>query len=115
MASLTLAQGRYWRISLDKSEGVIAVDMLREAPEDVCELLIEIPLDRWNRVLKHVRTDRKLIGGVLLDFARPKALVSPAVSNDRLFSELQRVVVDASAALVEAGALSLTIVHVGAD
>ena len=112
---MILAQGRYWRISLDKEAGAIGVEVLRDAPEDLRELLIEIPLDRWNRVLKHVRTDRKLLGGILLDFARPKALVSPAVSNDRLFNELQCVVVDATAALVEAGALSLTVVHVGAD
>ena len=113
--TLVLAQGRYWRISLDKAAGAIGVEMLRDAPEDLRELLIEIPLDRWNRVLKHVRTDRKLIGGILLDFARPKALISPAVSNDRLFSELQSVVVDATAVLVEVGALSLTVVDVGAD
>jgi hypothetical protein len=116
---MLLAQGRFWRATLSKSEGSIALGLLREAlPEEwkeLRELRVEVPLDRWNRVLKHVRSDRKLFGGILLDFASHKGHVATAVGNDRLFGELQRVVLDATASLVECGALALTVVDVGAD
>jgi hypothetical protein len=45
---------------------------------------------------------------MLLDFASQKDLVAGVVANDRLLAELQRVVLEATAALVEAGALVLT-------
>ena len=66
-------------------------------------------------MVKHVRSDRKLLGGILLDFAKDKELVSLAVANDRLFGELQQIVLETTASLVETGGLSLTVVDVGGD
>jgi hypothetical protein len=37
------------------------------------------------------------------------------VGSDRLYWELQRVVVDTTASLIEGGALALTLVDVGVD
>jgi len=104
---------------MKKGGDQVVLSLLREGlPEDLRELeklKITVPLDKWNRVVKQVRVDRKLLGGILLDFAQTKDHVSMAVGNDRLLGELQRVVIDATAALVESGALSLTVVDVGAD
>jgi len=109
-----LSQGRFWEIRLTR-DGV-SIALLREAQSDVLpELEVAIPLERWNRVVKHVLTDRKLIGGILLDFAKHKEHVATAVSQDRLFFELQRVVLDATACLVENGRLALVAVDVGMD
>ena len=114
-----LAQGRFWRISLTKGEDAIVLGLHREmVPEElreIRELTIEVPLERWNRVVKHVRSDRKLVGGILLDFAKNKDHVSAAIANDRLFFELQSVVLDATTSLVERGSLVLTLVDVGVD
>ena len=116
-----LAQGRFWRAALSKSKtgDQVVLGLLRDnLPEElreVRELKIAVPLERWNRVVKHVRCDRKLLGGVLLDFAQPKDHVATAVGHDRLFSELQSVLWDATASLVESGSLSLNVVEVGAD
>jgi hypothetical protein len=114
---MVLAQSRYWRASLSKGAGSIAVEILRDSlPEDMRELRefrIEVPLSKWNRVVKHVQTDRKLFGGVLLDFAKHKDQVSAAVASDRLFYELQRVVFESTVTLVESGCLALTAVDVG--
>ncbi len=116
---MILAQGRYWRVSLTKGAGSVALEMIRDLlPEELRELRelrIEVPLDRWNRVVRQVRMDRKLLGGILLDFAKHKDHVSSVVASDRLFGELQRVVLDATASLVETGTLALTVVDVGAD
>jgi hypothetical protein len=116
---LLLAQGRFWRASVSKTEGSVILSMLKDSlPEDLRDLRefrVEVPLDRWNRVVKQARTDRKLLGGVLLDFTKQADLLSAAVGTDRLFGELQRVVLDATASLVEIGVLSLTVVDVGAD
>ena len=113
---MLLAQGRYWRITLAKGAGTVSLGLLKDPlSEDLRDLKIDVPLPKWNRVAKYMRSDRKLLGGILLDFARRKDLVSTAIANDRLFEELQRVAVDATAALIESGALSLTIVEVGAD
>lgn len=116
---MLLAQGRWWRASLGKSGKQVILGFLREGlPDDLRDLKdlkISIPLDKWNRVVKQVRVDRKLLGGILLDFAQHKDHVSTAVGSDRLFGELQRVVLDATASLVESGALSLAVVDVGAD
>ena len=95
---MLLAQNRCWKVSYTKATASIVLGMTREAlPEEqkeLRELRIEVPLERWNRVVKHVRSDRKLLGGLLLDFAKHKDHVGAVVGNDRLFSELQRVVVD---------------------
>ena len=111
---MLLAQGRFWRAALRK--GVIDLALLREAQSEALpELGIEVPLDRWNRVFKHVYSDRKLLGGILLDFAKHKEYVATALAQDRLYVELQRTVADATASLVEAGELTLTVVDVGKD
>jgi hypothetical protein len=60
-------------------------------------------------VVKHASSDRKLLGGLLLDFARHKDRVSAAVGSDRLLSELRRVILDATAVCVEEGVLALTV------
>ena len=114
---MLLAKSRFWKISYTKESGMILIRPHRDSlPEDLRELRelgMEVPLDKWNRVIKHVRADRKLLGGILLDFATPKDQVGVAVSNDRLFFELQRALVDAAVSLVETGTLSLTALDVG--
>ena len=73
-------------------------------PPDLYELKdmkIEVPLAKWNLAVKHVHSDRKLLGGLLLDFANNKERVSAAVGNDRLLAELRRVLLDATIVLVE--------------
>ncbi len=116
---MLLAQGRYWKVSLTKGADRVDVGILRDSlPEefwDLRDFKISVPLDRWNRVVKQVMADRKLLGGILLDFAQTQEQLSAAVGNDRLFGELQRVIIEATAALVEKGALALTVVDVGAD
>jgi len=81
---------------------------LNDGSSELRELKIEIPLAKWSLVVKNVQSDRKLLGGVLLEFAKQKERVSAAVGNDGLYRELQRVIMDATLALVEAGALTLT-------
>jgi len=116
---LLLARGRFWNVALSKTEDIVVLSLLRDyLPEDLMELRelkIEIPLGSWNRVLKQARTDRKLLGGIMLDFTKQKDQLSVAVGSDRLFSELQCLVLDATASLVELAALTLTVVEVGAD
>lgn len=111
---MLLAQGRFWEIRLARDE--VSIALLREAQSEALpELEVSVPLDRWNRLVKHALSDRKLIGGILLDFAKHKEYVATAVAQDRLFSELQRVVLDATASLVENGRLALVAVDVGMD
>ena len=125
---MLLAQGRYWRAvrvrnSRNHREGRdgagIALSVLKDAlgddQRDLKDLQIDVPMHRWNRVVKNARGDRKLLGGVLLDFAKHKDLVSAAVANDRIYSELRRVIVDATVSAVEQGDLSLAVVDVGTD
>jgi hypothetical protein len=114
---MLLAQGRYWKANYTKTTQSITLGLQRDSlPEelrDLRELRIEIPLNRWNRVIKYTRSDRKLLGGILLDFAKHKDHVGVAVTSDRLFFELQRTLVDSTVSLVEAGTLSLAVVDVG--
>ncbi len=116
---MLLAQGRYWRVSLAKGADQVELglvrDSLSEELRELREFRIAVPTAKWTRVVKQVQADRKLLGGVLLDFAVPKEKLSIAVGNDRLFGELQRVVAEATISLVESGALALTVVDVGAD
>lgn len=108
---MLLTQGRYWKSSYTKSSGGITLglqrDNLPEELRELRELRIEIPLDKWNRVVKQARSDRKLLGGILLDFAKPKESLSAAVASDRLLHPLQRLVVDATQTLVEENVLTL--------
>jgi hypothetical protein len=100
-----LAQGRFWRASLVKGAGTVALEIFKASlPEDLYELKdmrIEVPLAKWNLVVKHTHSDRKLLGGLLLDFAKNKERVSAAVGNDRLLVELRRVVLESTVVLVE--------------
>ena len=108
---MLLAQGRFWRASMTKSSGCVSLEILKGAlPEDLYELRdlkFEVPFAKWNLVVKNVHSGRKLLGGLLLDFAKHKDRVSAAVGSDRLLAELQRVVLDATTALIEAEALVL--------
>ena len=108
---MLLAQGRFWRSATRRGTGSITLELRRTAlPEELQELRdlrIVVPLDKWNRVLKHVHSDRKLLGGLLLDFARHKDRVGSAVASDRLFSELCRVILEATASAVEEGLLEV--------
>ena len=102
---MLLAQGRYWRASLTKGAKTVTFEIFKASlPEDFYELKdlkIEVPLAKWNLAVKHVYSDRKLLGGLLLDFANDKERVSSAVGNDRLLAELRRVLLEATIALVE--------------
>lgn len=108
---MIVARGRYWRVSWNRGGASVTLEVLKGSlPEDVYDLRdleIVVPLDKWTRVVKHVHSDRKLLGGLLLDFAKHKDKVSGAVASDRLLWELQRVILDATATLVEAEALIL--------
>jgi hypothetical protein len=108
---MVLAQGRFWRASVRKGSAAVTLAILRESLpeelEEVRDLKIEVPFEDWHRVVKQIRSDRKLLGGILLDFAKNKDHLSVAVGSDRLFQALQRVVHDATAALVEEGVLVL--------
>jgi hypothetical protein len=100
-------------VSWNQGQERVVFELLKGSlPEDIYELRdlrIEVPLDRWNRVVKNVSSDRKLLGGLLLDFARNKEKVGGVVSSDRLLGEFRRVVLDATVALVEAEALVLSL------
>ena len=100
-----MAQGRYWRASLAKGANIVTFEIFKASlPEDfydLKDLKIEVPLGKWNLAVKHVYSDRKLLGGLLLDFANNKERVSSAVGNDRLLAELRRVLLEATIALVE--------------
>ncbi|MAG30819.1 MAG: hypothetical protein CL908_08020 [Deltaproteobacteria bacterium] len=116
---MLLAQNRSWRITRAKTATEIVVCLEKEElPDDwrdFRDFRLEIPVDRWNRVVKHVRSDRKLLGGVVLEFANQEDQLPIVLGHDRLFGELQRVVQDATSTLVESGALALTVVDLGAD
>ena len=109
---MLLARGTIWSATWIKSTGMVGLDIakgaLSESSSELRELRIEVPLTKWSLVVKNVRSDRKLLGGVLLEFAKHKERVSAAVGNDRLYLELQRVIIDATVALLEAGVLMLT-------
>jgi len=109
---MLLARGKIWRVRWVKGTGMVGIDIakaaLNEGSSELKELKIEIPLAKWSLVVKNVQSDRKLLGGILLEFAKHKERVSAAVGNDRLYLELQRVILDATLALVEVGALTLT-------
>lgn len=106
---MRLAEGRYWRANLKR--GAVTLDLRGSLlPEDLQELgdfQVAVPLEKWNLVVKRISGDRKLLGGLLLDFARHKDRVGTAVGSDRLLSELRRVVIDATSVLVEEGVLAL--------
>ncbi|MBW2712122.1 MAG: hypothetical protein JRC77_00045 [Deltaproteobacteria bacterium] len=109
---MLLSQGRMWRAMTRKDEAGIVLSVAKEALSDefyeLKDLKIEVPLAKWNLLVKYVHSDRKLLGGVLLDLASHKDLVAVAVGNERILSDLQRVIWDGTAVLVEEEFLSLT-------
>ena len=116
---MLLSQNRHWRVTRGKlaSEIVVCLELeeLPEAWKEFKDFRLERPSERGNRGVKHVRTDRKLLGGVVLEFAKQEEQLPAVLSHDRLVGELQRVVQDATSTLVESGALALTVVDVGAE
>ena len=110
---MLLAQSKIWCAKWVKSAGTLRLETakgaLTEDNPELRELKIEVPLAKWSLVVKNVQSDRKLLGGVLLDFAKHKERVGAAVGNDRLYLELRRVILDATLSLVEAGILTLTV------
>jgi hypothetical protein len=114
---MLLAQGRYWRSNLARSAELIVLELRKAAlPEELQELRdlrVEVPLSQWTRVVKLASSDRKLLGGLLLDFAKNKDRVSAAVASDRLLVELRRVILDTTAVTVEEGILTLRVAAEG--
>lgn len=108
---MTLAHGRYWRVALAKKGGAVAFSLnaLPGELEELASFKLELPLARWNAVVRNAEADRKLLGGILLDLAPAKDLVARVVASDRLLTDLQRVLRDATVALVEAGALVIAL------
>ena len=108
---MLLARGKSWTASLSKSanEVVLALqkDGLSEDLQDIRDLKVEVSLERWNSVVKQIVKDRKLLGGILLVGANQKEHVATAIGNDRLYFDLQRVVLEGTAALVAEDVLSL--------
>ena len=116
---MLLSQNRSWRVTRGKTATEIVVHLEKEElPDDwrdFKDFRLDIPVDRWNRVVKHIRNDRKLFGGVVLEFANQEEQLSAVLSHDRLVGDLQRVIQDATSMLVETGALALTVVDVGPE
>lgn len=106
---MILARGLYWRVELTNDQ--VVVDLHKTAlPEELREMRearFDIPLTRWNLLTKNVHSDRKLLGGILLDFAKDKERVNLVVGSDRLLVELRRCVIDATLAMLEEEALVL--------
>lgn len=109
---MLLAQDRAWRATLDTGSHTVRVGLQKDAVDEehkeVREFRLDIPLDKWGMVVKHARKDRKLLGGVVLELANDDDQLALILGNDRLYGELQRVVIDATVALVECGALGMT-------
>ncbi|HPG25134.1 MAG: hypothetical protein H6748_19265 [Spirochaetaceae bacterium] len=116
---MLLAQNRHWRVTRGKGSKEIVIGLEKEElPEDwrdFRDFRLEIPVDRWNRIVKHVRTDRKLFGGVVLEFVNQEDQLPIVLGQDRLYGDLQRVVQDATSTLVESGTLALAVVDIGAE
>ena len=114
---MRLAQGRFWRASAARSSDLVSLELMKgglpEGLADVRQLEIDVPLAKWSLLVKNARFDRKLLGGLLLDFARHKDRVGSALSSDLLYIELQRTLLDATATLIEEGILVLGVAEEG--
>jgi hypothetical protein len=104
---MLVGQGRYWRVALSRKRDAaqFALGGLPAELEELASFKLDVPLARWNAVVKYAESDRKLLGGILLDLSASKELVARVVASDRLLVDLQHVLRDATVALVEAGAL----------
>ncbi len=100
---MIVARGVCWRVERQDSNVVVDLQKAGLPPEfhELRETRFDVPLDKWNLVVKNVRSDRKLLGGVLLDYAKDKERVNLVVGSDRLLIELRRCVIDATVALLE--------------
>ncbi len=116
---MLLSQNRHWRVTCGKSASEVVISLekeeLSEDWRDFKDFRLEIPVGHWNRVVKHVRTDRKLFGGVVLEFANQEEQLPVILGQDRLYGDLQRVVQDATSSLVESGALALSAVDLSPE
>jgi len=106
-----VARTRHWRVELPKGADAVAVWLERDTVprelEELGELRIDVPLAEWQRLLRLLRGDRKLLGGLLLDFARQKDRLSPVLAKDRLYVGLVGALEAATLALLECEALAL--------
>jgi hypothetical protein len=112
-----LAKSRCRRVSTVREPVALEVQnaSLPEELLELRELRIEVPLQRWNRVVKNVHSDRKLLGGSLLDFAKHKEHVGQTAATDRLLIVLRRRVLEATAALLGEGILQLSVCETSED
>jgi hypothetical protein len=108
---VTLARGRLWRAErLKGGEGVALVlegDALPRELGELAEFRVEVPLREWRRIVRALRGDRKLLGGLLLDYARQKDRLSAVIGSDRLYLGLVEVIGEATLTLIECDALAL--------
>jgi hypothetical protein len=108
---VTLSRSRLWRAELIEASDVVALALEPEALprelEELADFRIELPLRDWRRLMRVLRGDRKLLGGLLLDFARQKERLASVIANDRLYLSLVEALCDATLALVESEALVL--------
>ena len=108
---MILARTRLWRAELTKGNEAVSLVLERDALprelEEIGEVRIELPLAEWRRVPRLLRGDRKLLGGLLLDFARQKDRLSAVIGSDRLYLGLVETLGAATLALLESGALEV--------
>ncbi len=108
---MILAQGRFWRAQVRKGSKSVSLTILRDdlplEVEEVRELRIDVPFKDWNRVVRYARADRKLLGGILLDFAKHKDRLASAIGHDGLYLELEKLLVDVTVSLVQGEILGL--------
>jgi hypothetical protein len=108
-----LARGRLWLAELPKGGTSVAITLERDAaPRELgeqAEFRIEVPLREWRRLLRLLHADRKLLGGLLLDFARQKDRLSAVIGSDRLYLGLVEILAEATLALIERDALELVV------
>ena len=106
-----LARTRLWRAELGKSGEAVTLALERDALprelEEIGDFRVEVPLREWRRLVRTLRGDRKLLGGLLLDFARHKERLPTVIANDRAYLGLVEVLTQATLALVECDALDL--------
>ena len=109
---MILARGSQWVAVLAKGDALVTLELqgdnLPGELAELRELRFDVPLSEWGRLVRNLRSDRKLLGGLLLDFARTKDRVATAVSSARLYLGLAGLVAEATISLVELGALEIT-------
>jgi hypothetical protein len=113
-----LARSRLWRAELPKGSASVAFTLERDGLpkelEELADFRIEVPLREWRRLLRVRHGDRKLLGGLLLDFARQKERLSAVIASDRLYLGLVEIVSPTTLALIEGDHLALEVPEGGA-